>query len=420
MKGKNTIKEPLLNELKSSKYITSVDDGSTLKNDNSEHEKKIEEQTAELKATSERLKRQITQHIVTEEMLRKSEKKYRVLVENLPQNIFHKDRNSVYVSCNKNYADDLKIKPEQIVGKTDYDFYSKELAEKYRADDKSIMESGTVKTIEEMYVQNGNEVVVQTVKASIKDKEGNVIGILGIFWDITDHKNAEKKLLEYQNQLRALSSQITAIEEQERGKFATYVHDSIGQTLFVIKMKLEMLQKPESLKENKEPLKDILTMIDQLIEYSRTLTSELSPSILHQLGLRAGLEWLAEQTHEREGIIVQFEDDKQSKSLSNDISILLFRAVRELLINITKHAKAQKVKVSIRSDETSVRVCVEDDGIGFNASETISSLSKNNSFGLFSIKERLNYLGGHLEIKSTPGHGTRITLHAPLKGKKES
>lgn len=420
MKGKNTIKEPLLNELKSSKYITSVDDGSTLKNDNSEHEKKIEEQTAELKATSERLKRQITQHIVTEEMLRKSEKKYRVLVENLPQNIFHKDRNSVYVSCNKNYADDLKIKPEQIVGKTDYDFYSKELAEKYRADDKSIMESGTVKTIEEMYVQNGNEVVVQTVKASIKDKEGNVIGILGIFWDITDHKNAEKKLLEYQNQLRALSSQITAIEEQERGKFATYVHDSIGQTLFVIKMKLEMLQKPESLKENKEPLKDILTMIDQLIEYSRTLTSELSPSILHQLGLSAGLEWLAEQTHEREGIIVQFEDDKQSKYLSNDISILLFRAVRELLINITKHAKAQKVKVSIRSDETSVRVCVEDDGIGFNASETISSLSKNNSFGLFSIKERLNYLGGHLEIKSTPGHGTRITLHAPLKGKKES
>ena len=420
MKGKNTIKEPLLNELKSSKYITSVDDGSTLKNDNSEHEKKIEEQTAELKATSERLKRQITQHIVTEEMLRKSEKKYRVLVENLPQNIFHKDRNSVYVSCNKNYADDLKIKPEQIVGKTDYDFYSKELAEKYRADDKSIMESGTVKTIEEMYVQNGNEMVVQTVKAAIKDKEGSVIGILGIFWDITDHKNAEKKLLEYQNQLRALSSQITAIEEQERGKFATYVHDSIGQTLFVIKMKLEMLQKPESLKENKEPLKGILTMIDQLIEYSRTLTSELSPSILHQLGLSAGLEWLAEQTHEREGIIVQFEDDKQSKYLSNDISILLFRAVRELLINITKHAKAQKVKVSIRSDETSVRVCVEDDGIGFNASETISSLSKNNSFGLFSIKERLNYLGGHLEIKSTPGHGTRITLHAPLKGKKES
>ncbi|MHA1879738.1 MAG: sensor histidine kinase, partial [Candidatus Heimdallarchaeota archaeon] len=238
--------------------------------------------------------------------------------------------------------------------------------------------------------------------------------------DITERKQAEKKLLEYQNRLKSLASQLTLTEEKNRQNFATFLHDQIGQTLFVVKMKLEMLQKPESLKKNKEPLKDILIMIDQLIEYSRSLTSELSPSILHQLGLGAGLEWLAEQTHEREGIIVQFEDDKQSKSLSNDMSILLFRAVRELLINITKHAKAQKVKVSVRSDETSVRVCVEDDGIGFNASETISSLSKNNSFGLFSINERLNYLGGQLEMKSTPGQGTRITLHAPHKGEKES
>ncbi len=140
------------------------------------------------------LKSQIAQHIQEAEMLRTSEKKYRTLLENLPQKIFHKDKNSVYISCNKNYANDLKITPEQIVGKTDYNFYSKELAEKYRADDKRIMESGTVETIEEKYTINGNETIIQTVKVPLKDDTGTVIGVLGIFWDITDRRQAEDSL----------------------------------------------------------------------------------------------------------------------------------------------------------------------------------------------------------------------------------
>jgi PAS domain S-box-containing protein len=148
----------------------------------------------DFKDTANNLKNQIAKHLQEDEKLRESEKKYRVLVENLPQKIFHKDKNSVYLSCNKNYAHDLKISPEQIIGKTDYDFYSKELAEKYRADDKRVMESGAVETIEERYTQNGKEEIVQTVKAPIKNELGNVIGVLGIFWDITAHKQAEENL----------------------------------------------------------------------------------------------------------------------------------------------------------------------------------------------------------------------------------
>jgi PAS domain S-box-containing protein len=125
------------------------------------------------------------------EKLLASENKYKVLIENLPQKIFHKDRNSVYVSCNENYANDLKIKPDEIVEKTDYDFYTKELAEKYRADDKRIMELGETEYIEEKYIQNGQEQIVPTVKTPIKDEKGSAIGILGIFWDITERKKTE-------------------------------------------------------------------------------------------------------------------------------------------------------------------------------------------------------------------------------------
>ena len=129
---------------------------------------------------------------------------YRTLLDNLPQNIFLKDGNSVYLSCNENYARALKIKAEEIVGKTDYEFYPKGLAEKYRADDKRIMESGKAEEIEEKYIQEGKEFIVQTVKTPIKDEQGNVIGILGIFWDITECKRAEEVLRESQERYRAL------------------------------------------------------------------------------------------------------------------------------------------------------------------------------------------------------------------------
>jgi len=146
----------------------------------------------------------ITELKLAEEHLRKSENKYRTLIENLPQRIFHKDRNSVYISCNKHYADDLGIKPDEIAGRTDYDFFPKEFAEKYRADDKRLMDLGKSEDIDEKYIQDGQEFWVHTVKNPTMDVNGNVTGILGIFWDITAHKLSEEKLLVSEKRYRSL------------------------------------------------------------------------------------------------------------------------------------------------------------------------------------------------------------------------
>ncbi|MFH0910084.1 MAG: CHASE domain-containing protein [Planctomycetota bacterium] len=146
----------------------------------------------------------VTEQKRAERALRKSEGNYRTLIENLPQKIFLKDRRSVYISCNGNYARDLGITPEEIAGRTDYDFFPRELAEKYRADDKRLMDAGQSEEFEEQYVQDGKEAWVRTGKTPVRDERGAVAGILGIFWDITGQKEAEKGLRESEERFRSL------------------------------------------------------------------------------------------------------------------------------------------------------------------------------------------------------------------------
>ncbi|MGA2956420.1 MAG: PAS domain S-box protein [Thermodesulfobacteriota bacterium] len=151
-----------------------------------------------------------SQHQKTIEALRASEKKYRTFLEHIPLKLFIKDRNFSYVYCNEYYAEDLKIRPEEIAGKTDYDFFPKDLADKYRSDDKQIIEAGKLENIEDRYVQEEQTFVVHMVKTPIRDEKGNIIGILGMFWDITEQKRNEEELRKYRIHLEELLSDRTA------------------------------------------------------------------------------------------------------------------------------------------------------------------------------------------------------------------
>lgn len=142
--------------------------------------------------------------------LTESEQKYRMLIENLPQKIFFKTIDSTYITCNHQFASDLKIEVSEITGKTDFDFFPKELAEKYRADDRRILRGRKTEELEERYISNGEEHVVQTVKTVVLDDKGKTIGLLGIFWDISDRKRAEKALMDLQKELEV------KIEERTR------------------------------------------------------------------------------------------------------------------------------------------------------------------------------------------------------------
>ena len=138
------------------------------------------------------------------EVLIEEEERYRTLLENIPQKIFIKDKNLFYLSCCKKYAQDLKIKPEEIKGNDDFKFFPTALAEKYRADDQAIIESGKTTVIEEDYIMDEQTFTVRTVKAPVKDKAGNITGVIGIFEDITNLKQMEKVVQESEKKYRLL------------------------------------------------------------------------------------------------------------------------------------------------------------------------------------------------------------------------
>ncbi len=237
--------------------------------------------------------------------------------------------------------------------------------------------------------------------------------------EVSERKKAEEKLMTYQKQLRSLASELSLAEERLRRKIATDVHDHVGQNLAISKMKIESLAQSAASSELARALEEIRDLIAQTVESTRSLTFELSPPVLYELGFGPAVQWLLRQTRQQYGLSTEFTDDERPKPLDDDIRVLLFQAVRELLVNVVKHAKAGSVKVSTQKVGDQIRVSIEDDGTGFDVAQIHSQNRMTGGFGLFNIRERLDHIGGHLDIASRAGRGTRITLMAPITHKKE-
>jgi len=221
------------------------------------------------------------EHRRGEEALAKSEAHYRTLVEGLPHKVFVKDRNSTYVSVNAAYAADFGRTQEDFVGKDDYEFYPRELADKYRADDRAVIESGQALDIEETYVVKGEKFFVQTVKAPVKDDRGEVVGVLGIFHDITERKRAEEALQQTEDQLRQ-SQKMEAIGRLAGGvahDFNNILTGIQGYTGFALKATEPGSQMHQDLTETLSLADRAASLTRQLLAFSRRQT--LEPVVLN-------------------------------------------------------------------------------------------------------------------------------------------
>lgn len=224
-------------------------------------------------------------------------------------------------------------------------------------------------------------------------------------------RKLEQQVRERTAQLSALTMEVTLAEERERQMLAQDLHDDLGQVLAIAKLKLTALEAPSGGDWNSHlrQIKEIEAMIDQANRSVRSLSLQLSPPVLHQLGLVAALEWLAEEIERAYGLAVLVRDDGDDKPLDQVSSYMLFRAVRELLINVAKHAGVQHADVSIEVVDGCLILSVSDSGTGFDATKQVVP-SAGGGYGLFSVRERVSHIGGEVQIDSVPGDGTVVVL----------
>lgn len=262
-----------------------------------------------------------------------------------------------------------------------------------------------------------------------RDQAGITQRAMGVIMDITERKRVEERLtllntsLEQlvaertaiaerrTSQLRALASELAQAEQRERRRLAKILHDHLQQLLYAAKLKTSLLRRSTGDMRAAELAQQTTALLDESITASRSLAMELSPPVLYDRGLVGALEWLARQFAEKHNLTVGLELDVAADPRNEGIRVFLFEAIRELLLNVVKHAHSANAHVWLSpSGDENIRVVVSDTGQGFDASR-MDRGSLPEGFGLLNIRERLELLGGDFAIDSLPGQGTRVTMH---------
>ena len=277
-----------------------------------------------------------------------------------------------------------------------------------------LKEKGQVNDYKTSLRASDGEIFPVSIAASAIEIEGESY-MVSFTRDMTEQKKAEDALQQYQKQLRTLASEVIIAEEQERRRIAIELHDDVIQDLGLSRIKLGELSKRLASDDYIYLVNETRELIERIIKESRSLVFDLSLPVLYELGYEAAIKWLAEQTEKKLNIPCRVHDDGQTKPMGKEMQVLLFKAVRELLINIGKHARANKIHINIQRIDGRIEINVHDDGVGFEPDQIKLAQGKSLKFGLFGIIERLNLLNGTVEINSSLNNGTSITLTAPLE-----
>ncbi|MGA8180574.1 MAG: response regulator [Desulfobacterales bacterium] len=367
--------------------------------------------------------------IEQEEALRISERRYRMLTENLPQKIFVKDRQSVYISCNENYARDLGILPDEITGKTDYDFYSKELAAKYRTDDERLMEQGKTEEFEEQYVQHGKEAWIHMSKTPIRNDEGNITGILGIFWDVTEKRQLEEQFRQVQK-LEAVGVLAGGVAHDFNNILSVII--GYGEEL------LHELHTTDPLRESAEEIveagKRSAALTRQLLAFSRKQT--LQPEVLHLNDIVKNLEKMMRRligedieltTLQAEGLASVEADPGQIEQVIMNLAVNARDAMPQGG-KLTIETANVELDESYANNHVSVvpgryvMLAITDTGCGMDEATvkkifepffTTKEKGKGTGLGLSTVYGIVKQSEGNIWVYSEPGKGTTFKIYLP-------
>jgi len=260
--------------------------------------------------------------------------------------------------------------------------------------------------------KTGKKVHVLLSAAGTPDIDGVLTDVILTAADITKQKRLQDSLVKSQEQLRTLSSNILATQEQERKKISMEIHDDLGQILTAILLDIAQARKSLSTNESKTQgfLDRIQVETKKVLQRARSISVVLRPGVLDHLGLKAAVESFLDDIRERTGMEIVEEIEVGDQNISEPLTIAVYRILQEAVTNIIKYSKANKVIVILQSDNKTLVLCITDDGVGFDPKSPIV----NKGIGLLGIKERTEWLEGTFRVESAPGQGTKIFVEIPL------
>mgnify|MGYP001202589729 CR=1 FL=1 len=334
------------------------------------------------------------------------------ILEHIPDMIFVKESEELrFVLVNAAGEELLGIPRDEMIGKTDLDFFPPSEAEFFRSKDREVLSGrGLIEVpCEEIQTRSGPR-LLHTKKIPIRDASGQSRYLVGISRDITELVQAQRAIRASEQELRTLSSRLQQAQEEERQRLARELHDELGQILTGLKIELARVDRriPEELEELGEALGQAQQLVDSALTTVRRVATALRPQILDDLGLRSALDWLLQEVCERAGLRSHLSFNLPT-ALPKELSITVFRSCQEALTNVVRHARASSVSLKVWTQNEEVLVEIGDDGQGIQPTKTESQ-----RLGLMGIRERAHRHGGHLELLSGPDEqGTTLRLHLP-------
>ena len=357
--------------------------------------------------------REIEERKHAQKLLKESHDRYESIFNGATDGIIYTNLDGNIISVNSSIEKLFSIKRKDLVGKNAIELAKSETSGK------------TLKRFLEFInrILKGEEIRDYLIKtnslelefSSKKGQEKSDITVM--VRDVTERNIARKNVELHQNNLATLSNELTMAEEKAKRHLAITLHDKLGQSLVLANFRSNELNKIVKKPEHKKIINEISGFLADAINESRNITYELSPPVLYEMGLVPAINWKLDEIEKNNKIKTSLINKSKSHKIGKREQIILYRSINELLQNVLKHSKAESVNVSFRLLTNDYRIIVRDNGIGFDLNVMKEKALSQKKFGLFSIIERIKYIGGSVEIDTKPKKGTKIIINMPIKNK---
>jgi len=382
-------------------------------------EKKVKERTRDLEMDIEKRKKM-------EKELYKSQQEFASLFRGNPEALVYVDDKSNILDVNSRFTQLFGYTLKEVKGRninSELIYPSVESIEEGKILEKIVLSKGYVSRRKIRRKKDGTLISV-SISASPIMINNQVKGILRLYEDITEQVQNEERLQDYLKQikkdrknLKRLSKRLINTQEEERRKISETIHDDIGQNITAIKINMSVIEetiKSHALHKVKERLLETKSQLEQVFEQLRKLNIDLRSPLLRDLGLVPALHAYVNRYKKRENIDIDFEVINLKKRLNKEVEIVIFRIVQEAFTNISKHACANNIYLRLENKKSKVCVLIKDNGKGFNTKDVRDLEELDKGLGLIEMRERIETIGGNLDIKSSLGKGTQLLIEIPV------